>query len=128
MDKRGIWMNYTAELARLVTEHPDLPIIPYVSSEVVADDSYGFWYGSLAHVSLERYTIGYWFDPYDGEDCRYYTDNEKDELIEEIAEYKYDGTEEDYAKAEEEVSKIKWKEGIFLYIGLPDIPSDETGV
>ena len=121
-------MNYTAELARLVSEHPDLPIIPYVDSEVVADDSCRYWIGSPTHVSLEGYTIGYWFNPYDGEDYRYYTEDEKDELIEEIAEHKYDGTEEDYARAEEEVSKIKWKEGIFLYIGLPDIPGDETGV
>lgn len=120
--------DITAKLAHLVAEHPDLPIIPYVDNEVVADDSYRYWIGSPTHVSLERYTIGYWFNPYDGADHSYYTEDEKDELIEEIAEHKYDGTEEDYARAEEEVSKIKWNEGIFLYIGLPDIPGDETGV
>lgn len=114
-------MNCTAELARLVTEYPDLPIIPYVNSEVVADDSYGYWAGSPDYVSLERYALGYYFDPYGDNDTRYYTEDEKDNLIEAIAEYKYDGTEEDYAKAEEEVSKIEWKQGIFLYIGLPDV-------
>lgn len=114
-------MNYTAELARLVTEHPDLPIIPYVSSEVVADDSYGYWVGSPDYVSLERYALGYYFDPYGDNDARYYTEDEKDELIEMIAEYKYEGTPEDYEKAEAEVSQIEWKQGIFLYIGLPDV-------
>lgn len=114
-------MNYTSELARLVTEHPDLPIIPYVDSEVVAEDT-GWWVGSASHAAIHRFAAGYYNHPYGDTGWKYYTEDEKDELIEQIAEYKYEGTEEDYAKAEEEVSKINWKEGIFLYIDLPEIP------
>lgn len=116
-------MNYTAELARLVAEHPDLPIIPYVDSEVVFEDS-GWWVGSVSHVAVHRYAAGYYYDPYGDAEWRYYLEDERDELIEHIAEYKYEGTEEDYAKAEEEVSQIKWREGIFLDIGLPEFPEE----
>ncbi len=117
-------MNCTTELARIVTEHPDLPIIPYVYSGVVAEDNYGFWVGAPTHVSLENYTLGYYFDPYYGSTDRYYKEDEKDDLIEEIAEHKYAGTPGDYERAEQEVSQIEWKPGIFLWIGLPESSHD----
>ena len=34
------------ELFRLMKEHPDLPVVPMVDSEIVADDCYTYWMGS----------------------------------------------------------------------------------
>lgn len=36
----------TDELKQLILDNPDLPIVVLTETEVVADDSYGYWYGS----------------------------------------------------------------------------------
>ena len=33
------------EIIKLIEEHPDLPVVPIVDSEVVADDSCTYWIG-----------------------------------------------------------------------------------
>lgn len=43
--------NNAKELIRLIQENPDLPIIPMVNEEVVADDSYTYWMGEWGRDS-----------------------------------------------------------------------------
>lgn len=43
--------NNIKELLKLIKQHPDLPIVAMVESEVVADD-YGYWMGEWGNVQL----------------------------------------------------------------------------
>ena len=43
------------ELFRLSKENPDLPILPMVESESVADDGYAQWTGSWGSEHIEKY-------------------------------------------------------------------------
>ena len=40
----NMFMKQTDELKKLIAEHPDLPIVVIVNTEVVADDDYNWWY------------------------------------------------------------------------------------
>ena len=40
----GMFTAQTDELKKLIAEHPDLPIVVLVGSEVVAGDDYAWWY------------------------------------------------------------------------------------
>lgn len=46
------------EFFKLIAENPDLPIVPMVVSEVVADDSYARWRGSWGMVYIGEYFAG----------------------------------------------------------------------
>jgi len=39
----------------LITEHPDLPVICSVASEVVPENDYRYWYGEAASVAIDKY-------------------------------------------------------------------------
>lgn len=51
-------------LIQLAKEKPNLPIIPFVDSEIVADDGYAWWMGSFGNVELSSYYVStdrvYW--------------------------------------------------------------------
>jgi len=48
----------TEELLKLIAENPDLPIIPMVGTEVVADDCSDYWIGSWGICRVDEYYIG----------------------------------------------------------------------
>ena len=98
------------EFLKIVSENPDLPIVAMVGQDVVGCDDYRYWLGSIGHCRIDEYAI----DDYYGDGCVRFKDD-ADILIEGIAECKYDGTDEDYKRAEEEV-KTMWKKAIVLYI------------
>jgi hypothetical protein len=105
----------TKELLELVKENPDLPIVPMVFYEVVAGDDFSYWLGKIVKVEIREFAIDYWYG--DGA-VKYKDDYDAEEsLIEAIAEVKYDGTEEDYEKASEEVKNI-WTKAIIMFVGV----------
>lgn len=61
-----------AQLLDLMKENPHLPVVPMVDSEVVADDTWGYWRGSWDHASLDMYYEAeeriYFYDEHDIED------------------------------------------------------------
>jgi len=87
-------MNNTQKFIKLVQENPELPVVPMVDYEVVAD-GYGYWLGKFGFCEIGEYTCyndrfyddkvsfseDYYNDTYD--DGRYdgLTDDEIDELI-----------------------------------------------
>lgn len=102
------------ELVRLASENPDLPIMAFVDGEICGDDMRR-WCAEIGSCYIDEYII----DDYYGDGCVRFKSEEDDEtIIEGIAEYKYNGTEEDYKKAEEEL-KTMWKKVIVLNIDLP---------
>lgn len=100
------------ELLELMEAHPDLPVLPMVDSEIVADDYCARWLGSWGTAKIVRYWAGeeryYFYDEEDIEDvindpaCIY----EEDELTEE--------------RALEVYRALPWVECIAVNIDLPD--------
>lgn len=110
----------TAELVRLVAEHPNLPIIPLVSSEVVCDDSYSCWLGDMAMPAVGEYACY-------GE--RFYED--RDEFEEDYHDYNYDWIDEQFPdddKLDEYLHKIAdsyFKLAIIVRIVSPKYQEDK---
>lgn len=46
------------EIIKLIEQYPNLPIIPMVDSEVVADDSYSTWMGKWGSCYVTEYYLG----------------------------------------------------------------------
>ena len=47
-----MFIKQTDELKNLIAEHPDYPIVVMVGTEVVADDTYGWWYAPCLSFSI----------------------------------------------------------------------------
>lgn len=50
--------NNRDELFRLMQESPELPVVPMVDSEIVADNDYNYWMGSWGNSRVEEYVLG----------------------------------------------------------------------
>ena len=107
----------TEELLNRIRENPDLPIIPMVNQEVVADDDYEWWMGEWSYSKVTEYCKGregVHFKDDDQEDvladligCEYYRDpNGKD--ITDLSDEEWDAL---YAS-------LPWTKAIVVYIGL----------
>lgn len=46
------------ELFRLMQENPELPVVPMVDSDIVADDRYNLWMGSWGNSHIGEYVLG----------------------------------------------------------------------
>lgn len=104
------------KLIALASENPDLPILAMVDGEIVCGDEYGRWCAQIGECYVDEYLIDEWY----GDDCvRFKSAGDEDTIIEGIAEIKYNGSDEDYERAEEEI-KTLWKKAIILNIDLPD--------
>lgn len=111
----NMFTTQTDELKKLIAEHPDLPIVVIVSSEVVADDDYSWWYAP--DIS---FTMGEILDcEQDVNDEKTYTD--RDDFEEDLRDVMCDqeeyenATDEEFEKAVEEELKIfepYWKQVI----------------
>ena len=66
-------MNNTEKLLQLIKENPDLPVIPMVNEEVVADDCYSWWMGHWGDSEVTEYYIG-------KEHVHFKSDDEEDAL------------------------------------------------
>lgn len=105
----------TDELKKLIAEHPDLPIVVIVNSEVVADDDYVWWYAPEISFSF-----GELLDcEQDVNDGKIYTD--RDDFEEDMRDVMSDqeeyenATDEEFDKAvEEEIKKFEpyWQQVI----------------
>lgn len=105
------------ELFKLIEENPDLPIIPMVDTEVVGGGEFGYWMAAFGKAEIKEFAIDEWY----GDGIVRYRDDygAEENLIEAIAECKYDGTDEDYEKAKKEAESL-WKKAIIVCITTPD--------
>lgn len=101
------------ELFRLMRENPDLPVIPMVDTDVVGGDEFGCWMAAFGKAEIREFAIDEWY----GDGIVRYRDDygAEENLIESIAEVKYDGTDEDYEKAKKEAESL-WTKAIIVYI------------
>ena len=103
------------ELLKLCAENPDLPVICSVDSEIVCDDSYGWWLGSIgggARVDSALTTSdgAIIFRSYEDDNYHYETFFDEDEIDP-------DATDEE---VKEKVDGLPWMRCIVVYIELPD--------
>ena len=103
-------MSRVSDLLKLVQENPDLPIVPMVDGDICGGDD-GRWMAEVGYSAVKEYAIDEWY----GDGRIVYRDEDEEELIESIAEGKYEGTDEDYKRAEEE-AKSMWSKAIIVNI------------
>ena len=105
------------EFLLLVLENPELPVVPMVYSECVGgDDQFAYWLSKVGRSEIREFAIDEWY--HDGAIVYRDDANAEEELIEAIAESKYDGSDEDYEKAKAEAAGL-WTKAIIVYITTP---------
>jgi hypothetical protein len=106
-------MNNLQKLLDLVKENPDLPIVPMVYSEIVADDGYSYWTASFGECKVTKIYYS---------DERVYFEDDTEDLVSEYMDCNYDShlsDEELEKEAEQAVAEYDWKKVIVVYIELP---------
>ena len=102
------------ELFRLMQENPELPIVPMVDYEIVADDS-GRWLGSWGSSYIGEYLIG-------EEQVHFREDDDPSEVDKVLSErygddYYTNMTDEQEAEA---YAGLPWIKAIIVNIDLPE--------
>lgn len=99
------------ELFTLIMNNPDLPIIAWVDSEIVADDGYNRWIGSIGVSGIIEYIEVEMYQDYP--EMVYKNDTEYYE------EFLYDTTEMTEEEIVEHIKNIDWIKAIAVNIDLP---------
>ena len=92
-----MFIKQTDELKKLIAEHPDYPIVVMVGTEVVADDTYGWWYapcisfgiGEILDCEQDIDEVKTYIDRDEFEDDMY-SKYEDDEEYEKLDNYEFD--------------------------------------
>jgi len=103
-------------LLQIIAENPDLPIVPMVNSELVAEDYFAWWIGSWGRASIEEI--------YQDDERAYIRSRDEEMLIDDALYWLEDkaATEEEaYELAKKEVEGYDWKKVIAVRIELPVI-------
>lgn len=102
------------EIIKLIEENPDLPVVPMVDSEVVADD-YGYWFGKWWRCEVTEY--------YSGRERIHFKDDDEEDVLNDMVgcRYSHDPQGRDiYDLSDEEWDKlynsIPWIKCIVVYI------------
>ena len=107
------------KLIRLITENPDLPVIPMVDTEIGGDD-YGYGVGTFGIACIDEYIIA-------SESVQFKSDDDVFNTLE-----KYLPTEQYYALPTSELecrliyNSLPWIKAIIVYINLPENWEDEN--
>lgn len=102
------------ELFRLMQENPELPVVPMVDSEIVADDSWAWWIGSWGTASIQEYWVG--------ETVYFREDDNWDEVYEAVYDKFFHRKDTGHLSDEEKLElyrSIPWVKAIIVYIDLP---------
>ena len=109
-------MNKTTELVKLITENPDLPVIPMVSTQCKLGGDSDYYCASLGSAKVEEYAIVELSEEklfVTKDSLRYIEDC----FAEEISDDNPDLSEEVVANmAHEKVAEIEWSKAIVVYI------------
>lgn len=103
-------------LLSLMCLNPELPIVPMVDSEIVAEDC-GYWEGSWGNARIDHYLVS---------DYGILFKSEED-IFDALEKYKHLPKEEipNFPETEEEARQyyeaLPWKKAIIVYINLPTV-------
>lgn len=103
------------ELLRLIKENPELPVVPMVDSEVVADDC-GYWMGSLQSAMVDEYFLSKRAERY-----FFKSDDDVFDVLEmTMSAEEFDALPENDEECRPYYDRLPWKKAILVYIGLPE--------
>lgn len=108
------------KLIKLHKEHPELPVITMVDTEVVASDEFSFWISRIRAVTIKKYMVA-------DDEVLFYEDMDYDNAWR-MYDYSYIRSKIDQYMSEEEVvdvlvelyEKAPWKEAIIIWVGVND--------
>lgn len=107
------------KLFNLIKENPGRRVVPLVDSDVVIDDGYSYWLGSIGEPSLD--------DIYISKDHIYLKSIDKDEVVEQFLDDHYFDEvfqtypeKEQYHKAKAYVISLSWEPVIVVPIHTPE--------
>lgn len=105
------------DFIKIVTENPELKVVPMVDSEIVADDNHDSWMASIGKSRIDEY--------YHKDEYLYFKSLDLDELKEDLSEIIWLDNE-DISDEELEVQvdnyieeEIGWVKAIIVSIDLP---------
>ena len=101
------------ELFKLIKENPDLPILPMVDSEIVADDVYARWTGSWGSAEITEYIIG--------DERVYFKDDDDPETVLNDCIGGVDYWEQPEDVVEREYNNLPWVKVIVVNIDMPEV-------
>lgn len=95
------------KLLQLIRENPDLPIVPMVDSEVVADDFCAYWMGSWGSARIDQFL--------DTGERIFFSDDDPEDVLTEIKGWDWysEATDEDI---DAEFKALPWERAIVVYI------------
>ncbi len=99
---------YREELFRLMQEYPELPVIPMVDSDIVADDYCSWWVGHWGYATITEYIIG--------DERIFFKDADEDEVLDGIEEYRSVWEDWPEEKITETFNNLPWIKCIAVYI------------
>ena len=100
-------------LFELIQQNPDLPIVPMVNYEIVADDCTAYWMASWGEAKVDSYILR--------NDRVWYLSDGKEEIFENIFEFPIDLPEEQEEQfMEDAVSSLPWIKAIMVKIEPPN--------
>lgn len=110
------------ELFKLIEERPDLPIMPMVDSDVVADSGYCYWSGEWGRCEIDKYIV------HEDYGIMFYEQGRPDtvDIFERYFDYAECGIDEELPDEQAlplmkaKIDTLDWTEAIIVYIGLPE--------
>ena len=108
--------NALKDLCKLMNEHPELPVIPMVNSEVVTGDEFCYWVGALKSASVEDYIV-----LSTGEVICKELDNVMETLEQVMPTEEFEALPETEAECKPYFDRLPWKKVIMLFIGTEDL-------
>lgn len=99
-------------LFELIKQNPNLPIVPMVNYEIVADDCATYWMASWGAARIDSYILK--------NDRIWYLSDGKEEIFENLFEFPVDFPKEQEEQfMEDAVSSLPWTRAIMVKIELP---------
>lgn len=101
------------ELFELIKENPDLPIVPMVDSEIVANCDYARWMGAWGSSYVGEYLLG--------EEQMYFREDDDPSEVDVVLEGELDEDYETMSETErqEAYAALPWIKAIIVNIDLP---------
>lgn len=100
------------KLFKLMQENPELPVIPMVDSEIVADYCYTRWIGSWGNSYIDHYIPG--------KERIFFIDDDEEDVLAALHGWEWveNATDEEWSRAYE---NVPWITAIIVNIDLPEI-------
>ena len=108
-------MSNSEKFLRLVKQNPDLPIVPMVQEDVVADDCSSWWLGDWGTCEINEYYVG--------RERVHFKDDDEEDVLNDMVGCKYSETKDGrdiYDLSDKEwkelFNSLDWVKAIVVYI------------